>query len=397
MKSKYYKIFALAIVTIIAFYSIFYIVIQNTTKPLLITPTGKYNIGVKKIHLINPNVCPSGFYLKGKSEKDFSANNKNHCQEIFLSIFYPTKDSGGISAPYPKSGLENVTRYLQGNNHFTKKEINQLTDISRISTNIFVNSKIASNKKFPVIFFIPGSGMQVGLYTNIIRELVSHGYIVIGLDSLIISGALKLSNNHISKRPAIFDGNFEFDSPELKQNILYVLSNFSTLGIDKNIRQAMNTKSIGVLGHSMGAMTLAYILNNNQQPIKISAIALMDPGTSLGKQNYPIHDFKIPTIVLWSAYFKYKMQGTIKKTHTSTEKVITPTQNNITYSNHLNFTDYSTLQYQAVFHEKNIKTVIYNPQNMWLGSGNGINISEEVNHTLLDFFNANLQDGSESK
>lgn len=43
-------------------------------------------------------------------------------------------------------------------------------------------------EKYPVIIFQPGLGATTYLYTQIIEELVSHGYIVLAVNHPYISG-----------------------------------------------------------------------------------------------------------------------------------------------------------------------------------------------------------------
>jgi len=167
--------------------------IRPTKDSYLSRPTGQYGIGFEDFHWISTDTCPD-FNFNGKNQADFSSNNRKHCHEIMMRIYYPIDKNNQMMAPYYPTFIKSQERYLSKIPDITSKEIDELNEIKSFSTK---DASIISEMKFPVILFSPGFGMQVQLYENIISELVSNGYIVVGINTTFINGDISLPNGHV--------------------------------------------------------------------------------------------------------------------------------------------------------------------------------------------------------
>ncbi len=352
-------------------------------------PTGAYHVGFKDYQLINNNACPNKFY-DGKNGVDFSKNNVKKCDEIWLRIYYPTNKAGS-SLYTPSSGLADDAK--SANKALTTDEIKKLLAIRSFSTQ---NASIAKGK-FPIILLSPGYGIPAQEYENIITNLVSHGYIIAGINSQFMNGALTLPNGHIvpviqpdtkDQKKALFlnsldDLSFTFD----------YLKNTSS---KDNILKAINWSHIGLLGHSLGAGTVAHFADHDG----IKAVASLDLTIDLQYGNNCHRDAHVPFMHMFSSdmYMQsksgdYPYLCKDKKLNKDEYVVVLKNPNDPkdqAYSMHLNFVDYSTLQYHPVM-EKTLNEVNKNPKQRFLGTGNGLTITNMINKKLLTFFDQYLK------
>ena len=273
----------------------------------MLKPTGKYGVGFQDIPLVNTTVCPDGLYRKNINEKDFDITNKKYCHEIILRVYYPLskipKQDNEYYAPY----LITLNNWFIKKYNLSKEDVNKLSSILTIRTYTKEDAKSIANKKFPIILFSPGSGSSAQVYTNLISNLVSHGYIVVGINSMFINGPLQKANGYIVQPPDSY-----LDTVGRVENIKdlrFVLEHLHEIPFKYNLKNHANFNLIGFMGHSRGGMSIVHLLSQNPINKSIKAVVLMDPGTSLGKKNYPISLPNIPALVMWSLKFKTEMQG----------------------------------------------------------------------------------------
>ena len=140
----------------------------------------------------------------------------------------------------------------------------------------------------------------------------------------------------------------------------------------------------------MGTMNIIYFLQENPHMAPIKAAALMDPGNVLGNKNYPIVLKNYPFMIIWSSYFRAHMKGSMSPKSGDKEFILTPNLDDTIFSNHINFTDYSTLQYHPLLQTTQIKKFLTNPENRDLGEGDGYLITMTINQQLLNYFHEHL-------
>src|SRR5205823_5465575 len=109
--------------------------------------------------------------------------------------------------------------------------------------------------KFPVLIFSPGFGGIPTQYTAIIEEVVSHGYVVVGVAPTYFAPVV------------VFPDGREVDTPEKEPNLGYdgifpiwvndlrfVLNKMDELNHDKQdiFYQRLDMSTVGAFGHSFG-------------------------------------------------------------------------------------------------------------------------------------------------
>ena len=337
----------------------------------LLKPSGLYTVGFKDIYLINDKICPDAFYLSGQNENNFSATNKQYCHEINLRIYYPSNEKFGKNSTYYRPTVMNQINYYKKQFNLRSSELNALESLLEIKTNNFYNLIPLENSKFPLVVFLPGSGLSAQFYNNIINNLVSHGYIILGMNSVFVNGDLKLENGQLVEQPKIYN-----DASRLQNlaDLKFILQNLNNLDYGIKLKQQINLNNINFLGHSMGAMNIVNLLKEKEIS-NLKSVLLMDPGNIIAEANYPIKPIRVPTMFLWASNFKNILKGANILAKNNFEVILAPAHNNINYSNHLNFTDLSTLQYHPGYQITLIKKSLLNTKRLGIGSGNGLIIA----------------------
>ena len=317
----------------------------------------------------------------------FSITNTKHCDEIWLRIYYPSKQFGH-SIYYPISSIISDTRSFTGT--ITEK---QKSAIRSIRSHTLKNALIAQGH-FPVIFFSPGYGLPTQEYENIIVNLVSHGYIAAGVNSQFINGELKFTGRVLSKvttpktdtqKKALFENSLS--------DLNYVVQMLKEGRISNNVTKSINWDEVGLLGHSLGAATVAHFANHKL----IKAVVSLDLTTDLLFKKQCHSPITVPYLHLFSSamyaqsktgFFPYLCENDIKRQN---EKVVVLSNKNLgkMYSMHMNFCDYSTLQYQPAINAS-LKILNKEPGQRFLGVGDGWKITDRINSQLLNFFSQNL-------
>ena len=127
-------------------------------------PTGSYNVGVRTHFL-----------------KDISRHhNDEKSRPLLVQLYYPAL---GMQKEYPP--------YLSDTMHLYKEKLGLTSNLSPedleyldgISDWAMPNAPInAENSPFPVLFFSHGFFMAAQLYSSLIEEMTSHGYIVVAIN-----------------------------------------------------------------------------------------------------------------------------------------------------------------------------------------------------------------------
>lgn len=129
----------------------------------------------KKIQLSRP----TGYYNVGMSTnflKDISCDEKS--RPLLVHIYYP---SVKIQKEYPPYLSDTMHLYKEKLSHNYKPE--DLEYLDEIKDWAMPDVPIdAENSPFPVLFFAHGFFMAAQLYSSLIEEMASHGYVVVAIN-----------------------------------------------------------------------------------------------------------------------------------------------------------------------------------------------------------------------
>ncbi len=325
---------------------------ESTVTNYLKKPTGRYGVGFQDFHWINQKDCPD-VNFKGNNQDDFSPRNTKHCHEIVARIYYPTETQhqpgSSYYPPFIASIQQDILKQLPA---ISKIELEQLTKIKSFSIE---KTAIIKDKQFPILLFSPGFGSPAEEHENFITELVSQGYIVVGINTPFIN-LVALPNGHVVK-PVDLANVKNIDKylsdklvPLQSQDLIYVYNKLHKEHYSNSLFSSMDLGHMGAFGHSIGAWTLVDVAYNH--PSWFKAIVPLDIGED--KDGKALKKFTIPVMyqICSTRQLEYSpLPVTFDLGHNGYLVVISPTERTIGYSQHNNFSDLSTLQYQPAITE----------------------------------------------
>jgi dienelactone hydrolase len=359
---------------------------EDNAHSYFLNPTGQYGVGYKKIIVINTMQCPDKLYVKGKNENDFSDGNKRYCHEILLNIYYPATNASGLGDSIYQPVWRNDVNYFLKHYKLTTTQQAAVRSILEQKTHAHKNAIPVDKGRFPIILFLPGAGQPAQTYMNIISNLVSNGYVVIGMNSLFLNGPLRLANGHVVVGTTNYAHRDIIGRSGNLNDLKFLLNHLRQLHYSYDLKSIMNFKRVGLIGHSRNGMTIVNLLKQQQwrKPYLKSAV-ILDPGDLLGRANYPLPKSVIPTLLLWSSRFKHYMHGFAHKNKMLQQIVLTDAQHNIFYTNHEDFSDISTMQYHPGYQLPQVQKLLHNHHYFLVGSANGYKIAEEINKYIVNF------------
>lgn len=355
----------------------------------LVSPAGSYHVGFFDYHLVNVDACPNKFESV-VSKNSFSKNNLRHCNEMQIRVYYPT-DEIGSSSYVPKSSLMQIIDQYYKN--ASASEIQQINHLQSFSLS---GAKIAKGK-YPIIFFMSGYDVLPQMYENILTNLVSYGYIVVAINSEFLNGSFKLSdgtiiNSYLPKTKEQGKYLFMINWEDLSFAYKQIINNKLVIAI----RDSIDFDHVGLLGHSLGAGTVAHFAEQQ----KVQAVATLDLAWDNIYENAFEHDFNAPFLEIFSSqiYLKNK-SGNFPYLYGDKplrkDKYLYILRNKLDpnqkeYALHMSFSDQATLISLPVINK--VAQVINNSSDgRFSGLGNGWNITAAVNEQLLLFFNRYLK------
>lgn len=220
---------------------------------MLPIPTGNYSVGLEIKHLVD----------EGREEK--ITENPDDRREMMLYLWYPAKN-GGERATYMR---EEEFSYL-----FKESPI-PLFWIPKdaykyVRTHSFINATIEDGM-FPVLIFSHGYRGFPSLYTSMIEELVSHGFIVAAITHLYVAGVTVFPDGRVVKVPDLSNKSNDYITwyfntafNEVMGDIDYVCNYLLQMNsTDEKWAGKIDSSKIGIYGHSFGGGAAAMACYNN--------------------------------------------------------------------------------------------------------------------------------------
>ena len=212
------------------------------------TPTGSFAIGTMAFEVTDTN------------REEFYTQEVGDHRKLMVQVWYPAeKDLNLDLQTYPKQVAEalnsvlNVPDWLFG--YF-----------SNINTHTYIDAKVLPlDTKYPLIVFSPGNNSTRFQNTAVIEELVSSGYVVIGVDHPYTSNDVAYTDGTIAYRS---DGQLEVTSKdefyereinirtEDLQFVIQYLKSDHLLTYASEIVKQIDFDQVGMLGHSYGGATI---------------------------------------------------------------------------------------------------------------------------------------------
>jgi dienelactone hydrolase len=219
--------------------------------------TGPYAIGTQIFHLIDT------------SREEKFTDDPYDKREVMMQLWYPRENiSNGPIAPYMDPVVFNWLKQQSPIPLFMIPD----HAYTFVTTHAILNaSPIQKNGYFPLILFSHGYDGVRSIYTSLIEDIVSHGYVIAAIDHPYIAGITVFPDGHIITLPTISPNPNEaeqyfqkaFDS--VIGDLAFVLDYLTNLTIhNKTWKNLLDLSHVGVYGHSFGGGAAAMLCNDDR-------------------------------------------------------------------------------------------------------------------------------------
>lgn len=208
-------------------------------------PTGSYNVGM------------STHFLKDISRY----HNDEKSRPLLVHIYYPSME---IAKEYSHYLSDTIHLYkdkiLHTYNNVSPKDLEYLDEIRDWA---MPDAPIdAENSPFPVLFFSPGFFMAAQLYSSLIEEMASHGYVVVAINHtdacwpvMFPDGSSpvilpELANIFANKEQSCIQ-TFDMTQETWIRDVKFVLSWLR----NQSLTKSLDLSGMGIFGHSFGGST----------------------------------------------------------------------------------------------------------------------------------------------
>ena len=200
--------------------------------------TGSYGVGIKSMHLVDVN----------RSE-DFTPDNPDDYRELMAQIWYPI--SKEITFPRVNY-MDNITfEWLMGRSPIplimiTKNAYLYVRPHGSYDIPIFPGENL-----FPVIIFSPGYDGVYQIYTSLIEDIVSHGFVVVSINHPYISGVTVFPDGRTIGLAPDFPGDLALRT--VIDDAKFVLDYITEMNnSDPVFMGRFDLSKVGIYGHSFG-------------------------------------------------------------------------------------------------------------------------------------------------
>ncbi|WP_319462761.1 hypothetical protein [Micromonospora sp. RTP1Z1] len=171
-------------------------------------------------------------------------------RSVMIQLWYPATDvEQSAPAPYMTSALAAFEENASGLPAGT---------LGSIRTRAHVDAPPRRTRGgWPVVLFSPGSGSSRSLYTTMVEDLASQGFVVVAIDHPYDADAVEFPGGRLVLRnqPPDSDQTNAAAVAVRADDTKFVLNELSML--HGRLRGTMNLHRVGMFGHSMGGATTA--------------------------------------------------------------------------------------------------------------------------------------------
>jgi dienelactone hydrolase len=203
---------------------------------VLPSPTGRSAVGTVSLH-----------WIDGARPDPFDPNKR---RELMVQFWCPSEHATGS----PRA------RYLPAR---TARALERLLGIStpvfdRISVHAQTGARAASGRH-PVVLFSPGFGVPRGIYTALLEDLASDGFVVVALDHPYDAAVVEFPGGRLERQ------RFADPAPNRAVSIRiadarFVLDRLQQVNTRGRLAGKLDLQHIGMFGHSVGGAVAAEVM-----------------------------------------------------------------------------------------------------------------------------------------
>ncbi|MBT3299688.1 MAG: hypothetical protein HN657_05910 [Candidatus Marinimicrobia bacterium] len=231
-------------------------------------PTGSHSIGTETFHWVD------------SSRLEWFTNEiPDDVRELMVQVWYPTKETQSEKTPYfdfVDQRAETLTKAGGLPSFFANH-------LDLIQTNAHQKATILSSEAgWPVLIFSHGITGARYLHTSLIENLVSHGFIIFGLDHAYDANITIFPDGHIADYRSDLGGNLDSLLIRKKQmetrtkDLSYIINQIEKMNsgnLSPQFAGKFNLNKIGAIGHSYGG---AAVINASVNDARIKACFALD-------------------------------------------------------------------------------------------------------------------------
>ena len=190
-------------------------------------------------------------------------------REIVAHVWYPTAPGGTVPAPY----FPDLDVLRDAISDTGEIGIVELTGIGFVATHASADTPV-SGTGLPILLFSPGNATNSVLYSGLLEEMASRGYVVVGVEHVYDVLGVTTANG----APAVFaadrwpqplDEHLAFYLERVDDraaDLAYVVDRLTELGEGEGLFGGrLATDRIGAIGHSLGAITAARLCQTDER------------------------------------------------------------------------------------------------------------------------------------
>jgi pimeloyl-ACP methyl ester carboxylesterase len=204
--------------------------------------TGDFSVGVKKIHLIDESRL-----------EWFSEEILDDFREMMIQIWYPTSDVSNNNVFY----MDDITfQWLKGRSPIPLVSIPP-DAYKYVHPHGYDNPEIdKSMSSYPVILFCHGYDGVDSIYTTLIEDLVSNGFIVVSINHPYVAGVTVFPDGRsvdIAPVPENDSSFFDRSFQTVIDDAIFVLDTLTVMNDeDEFFKGCFDLSRVGMYGHSFG-------------------------------------------------------------------------------------------------------------------------------------------------
>ena len=286
-------------------------------------PTGLFPVGTTSRHLVDIN------------RHEYHSKNQDAHRELIIQLWYPAQNAGN-----EQKGFYAESAVISGLQEWVGKEgqipLEKLSHLSLLKSHAIAHAPVVPQlAKYPVLIFSPGFGGPVAMYTALLEELASQGYIVVGINYPYVTNPVVFLDGRIIKALEPSEDQIERRKERAQEyqtwmhDITFVIDQLTASSSDR-ICNAMDLNSMGVFGHSFGgAVSLALCQSDN----RIKAGADLDGKLQPWNEE---HALSVPFLFVVAEHSEKTLQPIKKLVNVTTPQ---PEYVELITADHLSFTD----------------------------------------------------------